>query len=71
MLSRDNLKEFDKNGYFIIKGLFSIEELQPLIKKSETFSSRPSNYSFKDAKGNPAPLISSTHLANNFIGVIA
>ena len=43
MISRDNLKEYDKNGYFFIKGLFSIDELQPLIKESETFSSHPSN----------------------------
>ena len=70
MLSRDNLKEFDKNGYFIIKGLFSIEELQPLIKESGTFSSHPSKFSVKDAKGNPAQLISWTHLANDFIGVL-
>ena len=70
MLSRDNLKEFDKNGYFIIKGLFSIEELQPLIKESGTFSSHPSKFSVKDAKGNPAHLISWTHLANDFIGVL-
>ena len=70
MISRENLKEYDKNGYFFIKGLFSIEELQPLIKESETFSSHPSNYSFKDAKGNPVQLISWTHLANDFIGVL-
>ena len=50
--------------------MFSIEELQPLIKESETFSSHPSNYSFKDAKGNPVHLISWTHLANDFIGVL-
>ena len=60
MISRENLKEYDKNGYFIIKGMFSIEELQPLIKESETFSSHPSKFSVKDAKGYPAQSISWT-----------
>ena len=54
MISRENLKEYDKNGYFFIKGLFSIEELQPLINESETFSSHPSKFSVKDAQGNQA-----------------
>ena len=67
MISRENLSEYDKNGYFFIKGWFSIEELQPLIKESEPFSSHPSNYSFKDDKGNPVHLISWTHLANDLI----
>ena len=70
MVSHENLNEYDKNGYFFIKGLFSIEELQPLIKESGTFSSHPSKFSVKDAKGNPAHLISWTHLANDFIGVL-
>ena len=70
MISRDNLKEYDKNGYFFIKGLFSIDELKPLINESDTFSSHPSKFSVKDAKGNPAHLISWTHLANDFIGVL-
>ena len=70
MLSRKNLKEYDKNGYFFIKGFFPIEEIQPLINESETFSSHPSKFSVKDAKGNPAQLISWTHLANDFIGVL-
>ena len=54
MVSRENLNEYDKNGYFFIKGLFSIEELQPLINESETFSSHPSKFSVKDAQGNQA-----------------
>ena len=70
MIIRDYLSEYDKNGYFFIKGLFSIDELQPLIKESETFSSHLSKFSVKDAKGNPAHLISWTHLANDFIGVL-
>ena len=70
MVSRENLNEYDKNGYFFIKGLFSIEELQPLINESETFSSHPSKFSVKDAQGNQAQLISWTHLANDFIGVL-
>ena len=70
MISRENLSEYDKNGYFFIKGLFSIEELQPLINESETFSSHPSKFSVKDAQGNPAQLISWTHLANDFIGLL-
>ena len=70
MISSENLKEYDKNGYFIIKGLFSIEELQPLIIQSGTFSSHPSKFSVQDAIGNPAHLISWTHLANDFIGVL-
>ena len=70
MICRENLKEYDKNGYFFIKELFSIEELRPLIKESETFSSHPSKFSVKDSKGNPAHLISWTHLANDFIGIL-
>ena len=70
MISRENLSEYDKNGYFFIKGLFSIDELQPLINESETFSSHPSKFSVKDAQGNQAQLISWTHLANDFIGVL-
>ena len=70
MISRENLSEYDKNGYFFIKGLFSIDELQPLINESENFSTHPSKFSVRDAKGNPAQLISWTHLANDFIGVL-
>ena len=70
MISRENLSEYDKNGYFFINGLFSIDELQPLINESENFSTHPSKFSVKDAKGNPAHLISWTHLANDFIGVL-
>ena len=50
MVSRENLNEYDKNGYFFIKGLFSIDELQPLINESENFSTHPSKFSVKDAK---------------------
>ena len=70
MISREKLKEYDKNGYFFIKDLFSIDELQPLINESENFSTHPSKFSVKDAKGNPAQLISWTHLANDFIGLL-
>ena len=70
MVSRENLNEYDKNGYFFINGLFSIDELQPLINESENFSTHPSKFSVRDAKGNPAQLISWTHLANDFIGVL-
>ena len=70
MIIRDYLSEYDKNGYFLIKGLFSIDELQPLINESENFSTHPSKFSVRDAKGNPAQLISWTHLANDFIGVL-
>ena len=45
-------------------------ELQPLISESENFSTHPSKFSVKDAKGNPAHLISWTHLDNDFIGVL-
>ena len=58
MISRENLSEYDKNGYFFIKGLFSIDELQPLINESENFSTHPSKFSVRDAKGNLAQLIS-------------
>ena len=70
MISHENLSEYDKNGYFFIKGLFSRDELQPLINETENFSTHPSKFSVKDAKGNPAHLISWTHLANDFIGVL-
>ena len=50
--------------------MFSIDELQPLINESENFSTHPSKFSVRDAKGNPAQLISWTHLANDFIGVL-
>ena len=70
MISRENLIEYDKNGNFLIKGFFSIDELQPLINESENFLSHPSKFSVKDAKGNPAQLISWTHLANDIIGVL-
>ena len=70
MISRENLSEYDKNGYFLIKGFFSINELQPLINETENFSTHPSKFSVKDAKGNPAHLISWAHLANDFIGAL-
>ena len=43
MISRENLSEYDKNGYFFIKGFFSIDELQPLINETENFQLIPQN----------------------------
>ena len=35
----ENILEYERHGFFIIKGLFSIEELQPLINEVVKFSS--------------------------------
>ena len=58
MLTSASHGDYERDGYFFIKGLFSIDELQPLINESETFSSHPSKFSVKDAVGNQAQLIS-------------
>ena len=70
ILTSESLLEYERHGFFIIKGLFSIEELQPLINEGLKFSSHQARFSVKDASGNQSHLICWTDLGNDYIGVL-
>ena len=69
MLPSETLSEYERHGFFYIKGLFSKEELQPIIDEDVKFSSHKAKFSVKDASGNQSHLICWTDLGNDYIGV--
>ena len=68
--NKENILEYERDGFFYIKGLFTKEELQPLINEGVKFSSHQARFSVKDASGNQAHLICWTDLGNDYIGVL-
>ena len=70
MLPSESLSEYERHGFFYIKGLFSKEELQPIIDEDVKFSSHKAKFSVKDASGNQSHLICWTDLGNDYIGVL-
>ena len=63
--NKKNILEFERDGFFYIKGLFTKEELQPLINEGTEFSSNRAKFSVKDASENRSELICWTHLGND------
>ena len=55
--NKENILEYERDGFFYIKGLFTKEELQPLINEGLKFSSHQARFSVKDASGNQSHLI--------------
>ena len=70
MFPSESLSEYERHGFFYIKGLFSKEELQPIIDEDVKFSSHKAKFSVKDASGNQSHLICWTDLGNDYIGVL-
>ena len=46
MLPSESLSEYERHGFFYIKGLFSKEELQPILDEDVKFSSHKASYPF-------------------------
>ena len=49
MIPSESLSEYERHGFFYIKGLFSKEELQPILDEDVKFSSHKAKFSVKDA----------------------
>ena len=49
MIPSESLSEYERHGFFYIKGLFSKEELQLIIDEDVKFSSHKAKFSVTDS----------------------
>ncbi len=70
-LTKEQLEEYNENGYVIVKGFFSPEEMQPIadavLKDPEI---RDGQVNFRDANGHISRMIHWTKLGDSLLSVI-